>query len=57
MRPLAHPRAAERGRVCSVPLGDGDASGIEPLAHRQSGPAWERPGARPASLTRGEMDQ
>jgi two-component system, LuxR family, sensor histidine kinase DctS len=32
-----------------VPRGDGDAGGIEPPAHRQDGPAWERPGARPAN--------
>ncbi len=29
------------------PRGDGDACGIEPHAHRQSGPARERPVARP----------
>jgi len=32
------------------PRGDGDACGIEPHAHRHSGPARERPGARPACL-------
>ncbi|WP_235533631.1 MULTISPECIES: tripartite tricarboxylate transporter substrate binding protein [unclassified Roseateles] len=35
-----------------VPLGDGDACGIEPQAHRHGGPAWERLGARPASPLR-----
>jgi len=29
------------------PRGDGDACGIEPQAHRQGGPARERPSARP----------
>ena len=31
-----------------VPRADGDACGVEPPAHRQDGPARERPGARPA---------
>ena len=31
-----------------VPRVDGDACGVEPPAHRQDGPAPERPGARPA---------
>jgi len=46
--PLAQSRAADRGRAQSGPRGDGDACGIEPHAHRQHGPAWERRGARPA---------
>ena len=50
--PLAQSRLAERRRAWSVPRGDGDACGIEPQAHRQRGPAWERPGARPADFTR-----
>jgi signal transduction histidine kinase len=32
-----------------VPRGDGDAWRIDRQAHRHGGPAWERPGARPAS--------
>ncbi len=34
------------------PHGDGDACGVEPHAHRHDGPAWERPGARPATRER-----
>jgi len=49
LKPLAQSLAAERGSAWSVPRGDGDAFGIEPKAHRQTGPAWERPGARPAT--------
>ena len=49
-KPLAQPWHAERGPARSVPRGDGDACGIEPQAHRRDGPAWERPGARPARL-------
>ncbi|MGQ3052722.1 MAG: flagellar type III secretion system pore protein FliP [Roseateles sp.] len=48
--PLAHPRVAERERVWSVPLGVGDACGIQPQAHRpQAG--LGRPGARPTVKT------
>ena len=49
-KPLAQPWHAERGPARSVPRGDGDACGIEPQAHCRDGPAWERPGARPARL-------
>jgi len=55
MKPLAQSRRAERGRPWSVPRGDGDACGIEPQAHRHGGPAWERPGARPAGIVRRVM--
>ncbi len=41
MKPLV------QGVPWPVPRGDGDACGVEPQAHRQDGPAWERPGARP----------
>ncbi|KQW46295.1 hypothetical protein ASD88_07735 [Pelomonas sp. Root662] len=51
VKPLAQARRAVRGRPWSVPGGDGDARGIEPQAHRQRGPAWERPGARPENLS------
>ena len=42
MKPLV------QGLPWSVPRRVGDGCGIEPRAHRHSGPAWERPGARPA---------
>ncbi|RZJ09666.1 MAG: heme lyase CcmF/NrfE family subunit [Rubrivivax sp.] len=40
-------RPLVQGVPWADPRGDGDALGIEPRAHRPSGPAWERPGARP----------
>ena len=46
-QPLAQPLAAERGRVWSVPRGDGDACGIEPQAHRQTGRLGSGPALGP----------
>ena len=46
LEPLAHPRHAERGRVWSVPRGDGDDCGIQPQSHRPRA-GLGRPGARP----------
>ena len=46
-KPLAQPSGAERAPAWSVPRGDGDACGIEPLAHRQGGPAWDGPALGP----------
>jgi hypothetical protein len=37
-----------QGEPWPVPRGDGDACGVEPQAHRQGGPARERPSAQPA---------
>ncbi|HEY8878760.1 MAG TPA: gluconate 2-dehydrogenase subunit 3 family protein [Roseateles sp.] len=47
-KPLAQSCRAERGHSRSVPRGDADARRIDRQAHRQSGPARERPSARPA---------
>ncbi|MDR7331685.1 hypothetical protein ABIC83_001287 [Roseateles asaccharophilus] len=49
-KPLAQLSFAERERIWSVPRGDGAVCGIEPHAGAPGGPAWERPGARPASF-------
>ncbi|MBW8845709.1 MAG: aminopeptidase [Burkholderiales bacterium] len=46
MKPLV------QGGPWPVPRGDGDACRIDRQARRPGGPAWERPGARPASFLR-----
>ena len=47
LRPLARSRPAERRRAQSVPRGDGDARGIQPLAHRPTGRLGSGPALGP----------
>lgn len=53
MAPLVESSPAERRHIQPVPREGGGADGVEPPAPRPGGPAWERPGARPARADSG----